>query len=290
MASSLLVTTPDLTPPEYKSQWKPIVEDSETKSYSYYLPYSTTSTTNNFATREQLDRWFHTLSSLEDDETAWSDAHYQGELLLRKTAWVVLDDRCTCEYGYSDTWQPISKSQALQLVVQEITAAVTACCGGCATSINSCNLNYYPQGGGVGFHADDEFLFDGRRRPTRIISLSLGAAPSNNSSNKDWGARKFLIRPQKDTPEDDVQDQYHDVQHEIMLRHGDLLTMEGMFQNHYFHSVWPGDSKAYQDHHPWTQGERINLTWRTIVQHLDGSKEECRGIKCPLSTTNNQLG
>jgi hypothetical protein len=28
---------------------------------------------------------------------------------------------------------------------------------------------------------------------------------------------------------------------EITLRHGDIITIEGMFQKCYLHSVWPGD-------------------------------------------------
>ena len=57
--------------------------------------------------------------------------------------------------------------------------------------------------------------------------------------------------------------------------------MEGLHQLFYEHSVWPGDSKQHVDDER-TRGERINLTWRTIVQHLDGS-EECRGMRCPLA-------
>jgi hypothetical protein len=70
---------------------------------------------------------------------------------------------------------------------------------------------------------------------------------------------------------------------EITLRHGDVITMEGMFQRHYLHSIWPGDDggASYVDD-PRCAGERINLTWRTIVRHLDGS-DECRGLICPLA-------
>ena len=133
----------------------------------------------------------------------------------------------------------------------------------------------------MGWHADDEFLFDGTRRPTTIVSLSL--CRGNGSSND--GARKFLVKLQNNVSEEEAQNQYdsgsdNSIQEQI-LGHGDLLTMEGMFQKHYFHSVWPGDSKDYCDD-PLTQGERINLTWRTIVQHLDGS-DECRGKICPVS-------
>merc|ERR1712228_437108 len=42
---------------------------------------------------------------------------------------------------------------------------------------NSCNLNLYEGGGNsVGWHADDEALFQGKFSDCRIISLSLGAA------------------------------------------------------------------------------------------------------------------
>ena len=59
--------------------------------------------------------------------------------------------------------------------------------------------------------------------------------------------------------------------------------MEGMFQKFYLHSVWPGDDveNVHIDDDK-CQGERINLTWRTIVRHLDGS-DECRGLICPMS-------
>jgi hypothetical protein len=69
--------------------------------------------------------------------------------------------------------------------------------------------------------------------------------------------------------------------HEAELQHGDLMTMEGLHQLFYVHSVFPGDSMGHGDH-PQCQGERINLTFRTITKHLDGSSE-CRGLACPLS-------
>jgi alkylated DNA repair dioxygenase AlkB len=285
MMASNFLQTPEKCPVEYKAGWKPLVEDHATRSYSYHLPYDELNAP--LVSPEQLDQWFqalHPSKYTENDGLAWSDAHYQGELLLRKTAWIVLQENCTCEYGYSDTWQPISTSRALNQVIREITKViltVTAC-----PTINACNLNYYPQGGGVGFHADDEFLFDVQRQAnTCILSLSLGSRPTTNS-DKNWGARRFLVKPQQaGETEHDTQDKYDDTVREVILRHGDILTMEGQFQNHYFHSVWPGDSKQHMDH-PLCQGERINLTWRTIVQHLDGSEDTCRGIQCPLSVNN----
>ena len=169
--------------------------------------------------------------------------------------------------------------------------------------LNSVNLNYYPKGGGVGWHADDEYLFDGLNREMRIVSLSLCSKPTpspsspscaetkseddkegttttelnNNTNDANFGARKFQVKQKDKRYESDI--------HDILLSHGDLMTMEGMFQKHYLHSVWPGDSKK-QMGHELCQGERINLTWRTIVRHLDGS-EECRGLVCPLSRGGN---
>jgi len=169
-------------------------------------------------------------------------------------------------------------------VLQEITSAVSSVVGlNWEGEFDSVNLNYYPRGGGVAFHADDEFLFDGLNCETRIVSLSLcstapaadGDADSIDKDNDtNFGARKFQVK-QKGKKESSQVD-------EIILRHGDLMTMEGMFQKYYLHSVWPGDSKTYMDHEH-CRGERINLTWRTIVRHLDGSPE-CRGLKCPLSS------
>jgi alkylated DNA repair dioxygenase AlkB len=304
-------STPDTSALDIRSRWKPFIEDHDAQSYSYYLPQydygdeendnnNNNNKNNKVFDKTQLAQWFRELhpASLVEGGDAWTDAMYKGERLLRKTAWVVLEDECSCEYGYSDTWQPMAKSPALLQTLKEVTAAVTQVTG-CA--FNSCNLNYYPQGGGVGFHADDEFLFDGLNRDTRIVSLSLcggdSAAPASTSSTTtNWGARKFMVKRKLDGEhEDDAQeDQYSSTTssssssstgvQEMLLRHGDLMTMEGMFQKHYFHSIWPGDSKEFMDH-PLTQGERINLTWRTIVKHLDGS-DECLGKSCPLSAKN----
>lgn len=174
----------------------------------------------------------------------------------------------------------------MKTVIAEITKAISRAVLGNDTGgqntppeFDCCNLNYYPRGGGVGFHADDEFLFDGLRRPVRIVSLSL-TPPSSDKSG--FGARKFQVRRKQEGEDGNTaHEKYNDDVTEVMLKHGDIMTMEGYFQKHYLHSVWPGDSKEYMDH-AHTQGERINLTWRAIVQHLDGS-EECMGKVCPLA-------
>ena len=276
LSSQPFVLTPDLSTLD-KSCWSIFLEDTKTNSYSYILDRS-----NRLFPVTQLDQWFHQLHPLrlakqkDKDDDGWTDSYYKGEKLLRKTAWVVLDDNCRCEYGYSDTWQPIVPSTTtLHKIVQDMTHHVQQVTGD--LKLNCCNLNYYPRGGGVGFHADDEFLFDSTNRPTRIVSLSL-------CDSSETTQRLFQVKPQNTglTEQRAANDDFcsDDTPLEISLRHGDLITMEGMFQKHYLHSIWPGDSKDFLDH-PNTQGERINLTWRTIVQHLDGS-DQCRKKRCPL--------
>eukprot|EP00931_Biecheleriopsis_adriatica_P025489 TRINITY_DN15630_c0_g1_i2.p1 TRINITY_DN15630_c0_g1~~TRINITY_DN15630_c0_g1_i2.p1 ORF type:complete len:126 (+),score=26.61 TRINITY_DN15630_c0_g1_i2:104-481(+) len=112
---------------------------------------------------------------------------------------------------------------------------------------DSCNLNLYEDGTKlVGWHADDEELFQGKQRDCRIISLSLGAP------------RKFEL--ELNWPEGDEQLGVHQI-----LGDGDLCTMEGMTQKHYMHRV-PEEDKAV--------GPRINLTWRWIAKHQPACKKK----------------
>ncbi|CAK0792754.1 unnamed protein product, partial [Prorocentrum cordatum] len=121
----------------------------------------------------------------------------------------------------------------------EITDDVCRACG-ITERPNSCNVNLYEDGSqAVGWHADDESLFDATRRDSLIMSLSLGAA------------RTFELYPNDDP--DDI--------HQILLKDGDLCTMEGLLQKHYKHRV-PFERSA--------RGPRINLTWRWIVRHESG--------------------
>merc|ERR1711862_338785 len=104
---------------------------------------------------------------------------------------------------------------------------------------NSCNLNLYEDGGmSVGWHSDDERLFNGKFQDIRIISFSLGAR------------RKFELRPNwPDTGMVPIKP--------VLLGNGDLMTMEGMTQKHFQHRV-PKEA---------VQGPRINLTWRWTLKH-----------------------
>mmetsp|Transcript_88524 Transcript_88524/g.162277 ORF Transcript_88524/g.162277 Transcript_88524/m.162277 type:complete len:147 (+) Transcript_88524:3-443(+) len=112
---------------------------------------------------------------------------------------------------------------------------------------DSCNLNLYEDGGmSVGWHADDEKLFQGKFCDIKIISLSLGAA------------RKFELR--KNWPEDNEEPVT-----QFLLGNGDLVTMEGMTQKHFQHRV-PREEGIKEP--------RINLTWRWILKHT---------VHCPAS-------
>jgi len=118
----------------------------------------------------------------------------------------------------------------------EITEAVCQACG-ISELPNSCNANFYEDGSqAVGWHADDEPLFEATRQDALIISLSLGAT------------RQFEVRP-KDDPLDTTR---------VALRDGDLCTMEGLMQKHYLHRV-PTERRISE--------ARINLTWRWITAH-----------------------
>merc|ERR1712037_721396 len=100
--------------------------------------------------------------------------------------------------------------------------------------------NLYDDGNmSVGWHSDDEALFQGKFRDIQIISLSLGTR------------RRFEIRA--NWPGDGERPV-----RSLMLGDGDIMTMEGMMQKHFQHRV-PKEGAV--------DGPRINLTWRWTVKH-----------------------
>lgn len=166
-----------------------------------------------------------------------------GELLPRKTDWMV-GERCRCSYRYGGVEVDPS---AFPPWMEEVMEVCMPLCGlrGRARWPNCCNLNLYDDGNmSVGWHADDEELFQGKTSDCPIISFSLGQA------------RTFELK----TNEGEAPAQRFD------LRSGDLLTMEGLIQKHYQHRL-PSQRNG-------SVGPRINLTWRWIKQHQP---------RCPLS-------
>lgn len=106
---------------------------------------------------------------------------------------------------------------------------------------DACNVNLYEDGShSVGWHSDDERLFQGKFRDITILSLSLGTK------------RKFELR--LNWPEDGERP----AKRMVHLGNGDLMTMEGMLQKHFQHRVPKEDDIS---------GQRINLTWRWILRH-----------------------
>merc|ERR1712048_1419711 len=158
-----------------------------------------------------------------------------NEPIPRKTAWMVSSGcRCTYRYGGVDV-----DPQKYPDWMTDIMQLYMPLCGIKSREQwpNSCNLNLYEDGAmSVGWHADDEKLFDGRFNDIQIISVSLGQA------------RTFELRT-LGVEEDGERPKYR-----MQLGDGDICTMEGLTQKYYQHRV-PKEG---------AQGPRINLTWRWV--------------------------
>jgi len=187
---------------------------------------------------ETLREWWRLL----ENEISWrrpstGEVTSEGEdvLLPRSTAWLT-GEACKCKYEYGKVKVD---PQKMAPWFQEITDRVSRECG-LVTRPNSCNANYYENGmQAVGWHSDDERLFNAVHQDSLILSLSLGAT------------RSFELAA-KDKPMEIIK---------IPLANGDLCTMEGLCQKHYRHRV--PRQKALR-------GPRINLTWRWVLKHDPG--------------------
>lgn len=209
--------------------WEELVDDPPRRSFAAYL--------RGAFEAERLEHWWGLCKS----KLPWSRPEIGDRLLPRSAAWLVYGARIREEeakgqhaaslaYSYGGTkWQPI----AFPDWFVDLTRQVSDACG-LSSMPDSCNANWYSNGAdSVGWHADDEPLFDSIRNDTLIVSLSLGAS------------RSFQFRP-NEAPKRITK---------VLLEHGDLCTMEGLFQKHYKHCV-PKE--------PEVQDPRINLTWRWI--------------------------
>ena len=122
---------------------------------------------------------------------------------------------------------------------------------------NSCNANLYecPEHD-LYWHSDDEPLFRTVDAPTSernvlIVSVSLG-------STRDFGIRQKLTGTETISP----------------LCDGDILTMEGLFQENYLHCVKKaGGSQSSSSSSTGSDNIRYNLTFRRIQRH----KKDCKG-------------
>merc|ERR1712192_33799 len=172
------------------------------------------------------------------DGTDWQRPESRTGMIPRRTGWMV-SRGCACKYRYGGIEVTPQEFPAWMLELMEV---VMPYCGLNEHHKwpNSCNLNLYEDGAMiVGWHADDERLFQGKHRDCRIVSLSLGAR------------RKFEVR--LNWPQDGERPHW-----QLSLSNGDLLTLEGMVQKHFQHRIPPEEDITKP---------RINLTWRWVVRH-----------------------
>ena len=98
------------------------------------------------------------------------------------------------------------------------------------------NLNRYAGDGSfIPWHRDNERLFGSPSEPKVIVSMSLGHSVLFKLCRR---ASKKTVTP-------------------IWLDHGDLLVMDGLTQEEFWHST------ASE-----LEGPRVNLTYRWISQHI----------------------
>lgn len=215
--------------------WVYPVMDESRRSFAGFLrnPFAST----------VLNQWFAQVR----DGTTWSQPEGKNGPIPRKTAWMVASG-CKCHYSYGGF---DVDHQVFPPWMVAVMREVMPRCGlrNQADWPDSCNVNLYEDGGmSVGWHSDDEALFQGKFMDTAIISLSLGAT------------RSFELRV--NWPED-----WEKPVRRLELASGDVVTMEGMTQKHYQHRV-PREGNI--------QGPRINLTWRWVVKHR---------AQCPVART-----
>ena len=147
-----------------------------------------------------------------------------------QTLWFVKKP-CNCQYAYSKYVIPSRPFPPILQAIVDIVEKILNIQG-----FNAININSYRDGwSSLGYHADKEALFQAIKQQACIVSISFGAS------------RKFAIRIIK-TGTEKV----------ILLRHGDILTMEGWFQQFFEHSILKDRLVDEQ---------RFNLTTRKIVQH-----------------------
>jgi len=211
--------------------WEYPVQDEQRRSWAGVM--------RNAVGEDTCARWFDTLVK---------DAPWQAlEGVPRMVAWFVSEDCADRPYRYSGIEYAAT---VFPPYMEEIRKEVCIHCGILPENYpNSCNVNVYdgPEGE-VGWHSDDEVYFQSLAGDTKIISFSLGAA------------RDFSWRLQGTT----------ETLGTVLLGNGDIMTMEGLFQKHYKHSVPQSRVPC---------GKRVNLTFRWIVTKAQAEDAGTRA--CP---------
>lgn len=216
----------ELAGPLVSKQWQYILSDESRRSYAGLLQKPS-------ELLPHLGEFFQRIK----DGTHWKQPEGPMGALPRKTGWMVKSN-CTCMYRYGGVEVA---PEGFPTWMTDLMKLVMPLCGLLPENWpNACNLNLYEDGGmSVGWHSDDERLFQGRFQDCRIISLSLGVE------------RRFEMR--LNWPEEKEQGIRR-----VRLGNGDILTMEGMTQKHFQHRV-PREENV--------KAPRINLTWRYVLKH-----------------------
>jgi len=217
-------------------EWQEVISDSHLRCWMYLKRADKAVTEDDF-------RFLR-------DEVDWEELVGVKGTVTRKTAWMVRDG-CQCQYKYgkelvSPEPFPTWMDEMMKRWLQDLCLAPD-------DLPNSVNLNLYENGThAVGWHADDEPLFQGKTQDARFISVSLGTPRRFRVGMRQFLKKKKII-PAKGTVS------------EVLLEHGDVCTMEGLFQKHFLHQIARSKSSA--------PAPRVNATFRWIVEHAKG---------CPL--------
>lgn len=212
--------------PTVAARWTYPLHDEQRRSFVGFLP--------GVVSASRSKAFFEDVKS----GTNWVQPTGPLGPMPRKTAWLVAP-RCACTYRYGGVAVSPQEYPAWMIKIMQ---EVMPYCGITESRDlpNGCNLNLYEDGANsVGWHADNEQLFQGAFRDCRVISLSLGAT------------RSFELR--LNWPEEGDRQPPR-----LQLSDGDICTMEGMLQKHFQHRV-PREGHV--------AGARVNLTWRWIVKH-----------------------
>ncbi|MFW6367615.1 MAG: alpha-ketoglutarate-dependent dioxygenase AlkB family protein [Halothece sp.] len=187
------------------------------------LPHSDIKIYRNFFDQKNSDRFFAKLKQEINWKQEYIKLYGKENPVPRLTAWYG-DSGYT--YTYSGiTMNPEPWTDALLEIKQKIETIAKV-------NFNSVLLNLYRDGNdGVAWHSDDEPELG--KYPV-IGSVSFG------------GERRFSFK---------YRDQTNPERHDINLRHGDYLLMQGETQQYWYHQI-PKTKKPVSP--------RINLTFRVI--------------------------